>query len=1337
MNRFLAVLMLVCLFTLQAGGQDSITPNNTKNQLNVTLATAPNKILSYAKYIGYGEPSAASVESVDSALTRLFALIAALPQSSGGVGSVTMEFSADNVSWHATQNVGTDGYLRISVDGTVIGVFAFHPATTISLAVEFQYSADGLAWHSTEVVGTDTHWRFRVGDGAWTPALPIPSEVSAEDVVGLGAYIQGIVRAYQVPVGNIDGFDARVEHLIALEGISESQVPLWSKPVRQVLRVGTPFSIAMADYVDSSLAYSASELPAGMGIDDAGVISGTPTTEGESFPIVTATNAFGSATISFPMLVLRQESFDTLAGHDRLKGLTVNGSGRIVAIDESGTGNLRLYPHKGNPSSLNGLIPVAEATAVTLAPESGVTAGYAGIVFDGTNYVTLADPTAGVYSFIVFNASGAQQGNTFANSRLTGARSLAYNGATSKYWAVEIAGGQTYASAFAYNSGSPPAISQAGQPQHRLSTSQLDIQGLVIKDSRFFAVDNASNQVQVFTLTGSQGSEETYRQFSLVTANNRPRGITYHEGYFYVLNQGAGNINDTVFMYPDRGTWDASVPDLELLEFVTRGPFKENNVVRVRATFSAPVDISADVKLRLNIGGQEREAISVASAAAAVTAVAQDNTRTGYFAYTVQDADTDTDADGIETYQFPFQGGSGDGSIYPHTGRTQIDSHNLIGNNSRFRVTQPGSLRTLLPRSHTRVNTSHQADWTETDPDSLDFILNKPKFFPIAVVDQVSLNQFAWVKQTKTGVEYLAETAPPTSSGILNTIEQDNGWAEEISVPHTDYLYMRVAEEDVGGLSNLYVQSNTVGKSWYTGPLSRAQTDSAAWVALNSGSVYQGHFYYGLKVATSVTANVHTARRQLPYSVLYGVPDATTQVQSDWTETDTKSPAFIEHKPVLALTARGDETNSVSLLIGESHTMRVNIPESIRTYASRYSIPIDVRIDTNWHRDGTAPATTSMKINVLDAEGRDFTPPLMKVFNNIPTTDTHAEYEFQVPAASTDIQVEFERNDDGAGNAVVGERDWQLSFTSTHSTLREVTASTPLSATGTTSRNISVANNAIAPQYLTADTDTEKAAMRERIDAAWAAGNETRIVIAQQTQGAGGAGANLDYQTTFTPAFVNYADGRPYEVSLELKIAGSATTSDVVITASIMDTGLTTTYDTEDITSSAGTEVTEYLSASLPAGATGFILRTVRKTGTLGYRREAEGAVQVVPKSEQGETLTWNVHKISSSPSGITPTFYTTTAHKIGNLLFLCGQITYHNSSVPFTNHSMVVNLPTGITYTVSGQAVVIDHERNTGIGLMSLSGPQNSPTLTFSVKYSTSSASTGTILFTGVFYVD
>lgn len=1574
--RFVIFSLLFCLVATPGIAQDSITPNTTKNQVNSTLATGPGKIFTYAKFIARGEPNAASAESVESALNRLFTAIGArqeilitdgttAPDDTDKIlgqkqiyvyedsytipGTTTpsvkrllfyhngvtadawtaldmppqhyfsfraphthlaynsfLQYGA-NTWWLVTQygnssprsgrvflqnsagalyrdgtriETGDELTGHTLVPGTLlraVGSFTYtddngNPQTRTTsdtvtcwrivtqllerrtlASVDIQYSPDQTLW-TFDKNANDAWWRFRVGGtaGTYSSALPLTTTVAATDIQGL---------------------DARIEHIIELEGLTESQIPLWGKPARQVLRIGTAYTLDMSEYVDAATSYIASELPNGINMNTAGVISGTPTHEGEWFPIITATNVFDSATISFPMLVLRQESFAT-GQLQRLEGLTVNDAGKIVAIDESSTGYLRIFPHKGDPGAQpNGLIPTAEVTAVTLQPGAGVTAGYAGIAFDGTDYVTLADPSAqSTYSFIVFNPTGAKQGNTFANSRLAGARSLTYDSTTSKYWAIGIAGGQTYASAFAYDN--TQTLTQSGQAQHRLDTSQLDIQGLVIKDTRFFVVDNSTNTVKAYSATGTRGENETHRDFTLATANNRPRGLTYHENYFYILNEGAGAINDTIFIYPDKGTWDATVPDLTLLEFVTRGPFIENNIIRVRATFTAPVDITADVKLRLDIGGQEREALSVASATAPVTAAAQTNTRTAYFAYTVQAAHIDIDADGIETYQFPFKGGTGDGTIYPHTAWDRIDSHNLIGNNSRFRVTQPGGLRTLLPRTHQRVNASHQADWGEKDPDSPNFVARKPEFFPINPQDQGSLDHWNWVKLTGTGIEFLAEQQATDANGILNTIEQDNGWATEHQtqpVPATEFLYIRWTATDTTRLAETFIQGTV---PWYDKPLSTIP-NSDKWVTYNNGQAYNGHYYYGLKQATGTTGTVFAATRQLPYTALTGTPTIPpAQRQVDW---DIDSPANdvrrILNKPALPLSTRGSETNTVTLASGEAHDVRITIPQDIRNYATRYSQPIDVRIDTRWRRVGTVRA--DMEIHVLDHTGNDFSPQLLKRFEDVGTTWTAADYTFQVPATATELQVQLDRDDDGASNVEISHRDWKLEFGTaeieegsittdkiadgavtepkldiagtpqqngvigyqfgqmqwipnwemletvadsgaqvaittgtptlaqaaaltfraetlvaqaartgqiivvkldSHETydindyfahighpedfryqttayllavnemthigdqggnryyrskgvtipteavymckidayraklvaksvdadtggagvVRDVSGSEPITVTGTDTKNVSLDNNGIAPQFLKADTNTEKAAMRERIEAAWDAGLDMRIVIPQATQGAGGASANLDYQITITPALANYADNRPYEASLAVTIAGSATTSDVTITASLMNTALTQTYDTEDITSSAGTEATEYLSASLPAGATGFILRTVRKTGTLGYRREAEGALQVKPKSSVAEKLTWTpTFNTDNIPKPIPRYFHTTYSYVMairqGNMLYVRGRFgVYFSGSQVHDNFSSAfffhVTLPTGITFSQTGQ---------------------------------------------------
>ena len=1362
-------------------------------------------------------------------------------------------------------------------------------------SVDIQYSPDQALW-TFDKNASDAWWRFRVGGNAstYSPALPLPATVTATD---------------------IEGLDARIEHLIELEGLTESQIPLWGKPERQILRIGTAYTLDMSEYVDAATSYTASELPNGINMNTAGVISGTPTHEGEWFPIITATNVFDSATISFPMLVLRQESFAT-GQLQRLEGLTVNTAGKIVAIDESGGGSLRLFPHKGTPEAqADGLIPTAEATAVTLQPGSGVTAGYAGIAFDNTNYVTLADPATvnsqTVYSFVKFNpTTGAQVGNVVANARLAGARSLTDDG--TRIWAVVHALGSTYVDAFTRDT-----LTFANM-QHQLATSLIDAQGLVVKDTRFFIVDNSTNTVKAYSSTGTRGANETHRDFTLTTANNRPRGLTYHENYFYILNEGAEAVNDTIFIYPDKGTWDATVPDLTLLEFVTRGPFIENNIIRVRATFTAPVDITADVKLRLDIGGQEREALSVASATAPVTAAPQTNTRTAYFAYTVQAASADIDADGVETYQFPFKGGTGDGTIYPHTAWDRIDSHNLIGNNSRFRVTQPGGLRTLLPRTHQRVNSSHQADWGEKDPDSPNFVARKPEFFPINPKDQGSLDHWNWVKSTSTSIEFLAEQQATDANGILNTIEQDNGWETEHQtqpVPATEFLYIRWTAADTTRLAETFIQGTV---PWYDKSLSTIP-NSDKWVTYNGGQAYNGHYYYGLKQAAGTTGTVFAATRQLPYTALTGTPTIPpAQVQVDWESTTPGDPRTIINKPALPLIERGEETNTVSLLTSEVHTLRITIPDDIRTYATRYNQPIDVRIDTRWRRNPAAPATASMEIKAKDAGGQDFNPELIKRFDTLPTTYTNAEYAFELPSSATVVQVLFERNDDGASTVDISHRRWLLEFGSaeiaenaitadkiaddavtlpklavlgtphestaigwtegqwawiptwemletvtdtgaqvaiatgiptlaqaallpfrgetltdpsvrngriivfklsttydvndyfahiahpedtryqavenllvvadmtrigeqggysyyrsagttiianeavyackiddyrakltakvvqaeqgTPSDITNVTGTTPITVTGTTTKNVSISNNAIAPEFLKADTDTEKAAMRQRIEAAVDTGLDKPFTIAQYTESASEATTHYNTQFTFStdfPDLVNAANGRPYEVSLAMTVQGTPNSGNIDVGIEIRGVGNSGVLDTVQVTSTAGASVQGFLSASLPGGTTEFWVRTFRRTGTVGYQASAVGSVQVVPQQQISEqNIAWAPSRLGNDGDAFTAmTFTKSGAYRVGKLLYVSTTIALtHGTNLSY--RTFHVRPPTGFRYKVSlSQGFTFNTSRNT-LGMAQLYY-SSATDVWFEINTRNVSQTTGTFWVNGVLLLE
>ena len=68
-----ALIFFLCAGSLW-GQQDAITPFTPNVPVNSTITTSPGKILAYAKQIARGDVGGSSAESVESALTRLFAI---------------------------------------------------------------------------------------------------------------------------------------------------------------------------------------------------------------------------------------------------------------------------------------------------------------------------------------------------------------------------------------------------------------------------------------------------------------------------------------------------------------------------------------------------------------------------------------------------------------------------------------------------------------------------------------------------------------------------------------------------------------------------------------------------------------------------------------------------------------------------------------------------------------------------------------------------------------------------------------------------------------------------------------------------------------------------------------------------------------------------------------------------------------------------------------------------------------------------------------------------------------------------------------------------------------
>ena len=270
-------------------------------------------------------------------------------------------------------------------------------------------------------------------------------------------------------------------------------------------------------------------------------------------------------------------------------------------------------------------------------------------------------------------------------------------------------------------------------PDERFQIAPTTPTGVGYYDNRIYVVDHGTLDVTSYGSESNRGTHYPYYDFDLYSQQTNPQGITYLDGYFYVLEQGAGAVNDDIYLYPNKALYDTTVPNLTRLQFTTRGTYQTGNAVRVRATFSGPVDVTADTTLRLNVGGTERQAVSITNYND-VTAGAQANNSIVHFYYQIQSSDTDID--GITTYDYPF---STSGTI-KHTGETL--SQHYLNKTTSYRVVQPGGVNTLFANKANRVNALDQADWTEADSTQPDYIKNKPLTFQPGAntVSNVELN---------------------------------------------------------------------------------------------------------------------------------------------------------------------------------------------------------------------------------------------------------------------------------------------------------------------------------------------------------------------------------------------------------------------------------------------------------------------------------------------------------------------------------------------------------------------------------------------------------------------
>ena len=886
--------------------------------------------------------------SIDTMLDAIKARITALEggSTSGGGGTAITAGTGITVTGTNPKTIAVDqAALRIAfsqltgTSGAVTDAMLADSAKTIIL----EFSSDAVTWNTTPQAG-DQYFRFNVAGGPYSDS--IEKGVSADHVT------------------------ETVERYVESHNLTLPHVPQWLSIPRQFLRRNSAYTLDLKPLVTGELTFQASSLPAGVRIQN-GVINGTPTTEQVSFASITASNEDGNSTITIPFIVLRDVSFSTsLRG---ITGLTTRGT-NINAL-YGPTATIYAYSKLG----------VVSSSTINLRTEAQ---------FNPTNAVGLTwrDFGGGTGAFTVVGGSrneelakyftdGTLDGSAITDSRLINSRGMTYG--SNRYWVV--------AQTISLPPGSqiiPLDDNLVVQPSERFGVTS-DPKGVAFFENRVYVVDDTENKVYAYNVaSASRGTALPYYNFNLDSDNTQPSGIAYLDGYFYVTEAGQGAVNDSLFVYPNKKLYDPSVPNLERLQFVTRGTYVTNNAVRVRATFSGPVDVSSDVILRLNVGGVERQAISISHYDDVVSG-AQTNTRIAHFYYQIQQGDLDTD--GITTYQYPF----GTTGTIKHNGDTLTQHY--LNTNSAYRVPQPGGLNTLFANPANRVNALDQADWSETDSTASDYIQHKPQYFPVGphtigntelntpagpgtakqhltqgvggrlewttlavhwseivgkptsgmsptltVPDTASLDLFEWTEDDSLGIEFVATGTSYTSLSVA-IISAYNNWSNRVTFNSGQIVLMRIPTTSTD-LSKHYLSGT--GLASFGGQLtSVAQADQTGNIfhKFSAPNPYLRYTYYAIKAAATANGNVFVSKRQMSWNNVADKPSIPpAQVKSDWNS--TSGPSEILNKPDIPFYYEGQTVDSYLGSHSRSRTRDVSIPSRLSTYSTTYGEKIIVHL---------------------------------------------------------------------------------------------------------------------------------------------------------------------------------------------------------------------------------------------------------------------------------------------------------------------------------------------------------------------------------------------------------
>ena len=254
---------------------------------------------------------------------------------------------------------------------------------------------------------------------------------------------------------------------------------------------------------------------------------------------------------------------------------------------------------------------------------------------------------------------------------------------------------------------------------------------------------------------------------------------------------------------------------------------------------------------------------------------------------------------------------------------SQLSSYILAGQN--ITITPGASSITI---SSTGGGTQLQSNWTESDPASVQYILNKPDLSTYATQTQLAGKQDVLTAGQNITISnnVISATAAP---------QEQADWAETDSSA-VDYIKNKPAIPVVPSMKPLVAGSNVSiveGTNDVTISATAAPQLQANWNETSTSSVQ--YIQNKPTIPTLPTMKPLVAGSNI--TITEGVSDVTiaaagggTQVQADWTEVDTTSPAYIQNKPTIpAALSAGSGINIANDIISR----RVQFVTTSSTYA--------------------------------------------------------------------------------------------------------------------------------------------------------------------------------------------------------------------------------------------------------------------------------------------------------------------------------------------------------------------------------------------------------------------